>query len=69
MEDKKMLFAVFVLKYVENMIEDYKKDGLDEFDVLDEVVGDCNLCPLAKECNRNWTGCKSRMKEYVESAE
>ena len=69
MEDKKMPFAVFVLKYVENMLNDYKKDGLDDFDVLDEVVSDCGFCPLSKECNRIWTGCKDRLKERVESAE
>ena len=69
MEDKKIPFAVFVLQYVENMIEDYKKDGLDEFEVLDEIVSDCTFCPLSKECDRKWTNCKDRMKEYVESAE
>ena len=69
MEDKKMPFAVFVLKYVENMIEDYKKDGLDEFDVLEELANECDFCPLSKECNRSWVGCKNRLKEYVESAE
>lgn len=70
MENKKMPFAVFVLKYVENVIADYKKDGLNEFDVLEELVSECDFCPLYKECGRrNWAGCKTRIRENVESAE
>lgn len=69
MENKKMPFAVFVLKYVENMVEDYKKDGLDEFDVLDEVISDCGFCPLSKECDCDFLYCKNKLKERVESVE
>ena len=69
MENKKIPFAVFVLQYIENMIEDYKEDGLDEFDVLDDLIRECPLCPLSKECNCSWISCKDGLKEYVESAE
>ena len=69
MEDKKMPFAIFVLKYAENMVKDYEESGQDEFDALDDLISECPLCPLSKECNRSWIGCKDRLKEYVESAE
>ena len=69
MEDKKMPFAVFVLKYVENKIKSYEEEGLDYYDFLDDLINDCAYCPLKQECNGAWVGCKSKIMERVESAE
>ena len=69
MENKKMPFAVFVLKWIENKVEDYKKNGLDEFNLLDDLINDCSFCPLSKECDHTWVGCKNKLKERVERAE
>lgn len=69
MENKKMPFAVFVLKYVENMIEDYKKSGYDEIEVLDDIISNCSHCPLCDKCSHSWGVCRENIKKYVESAE
>lgn len=69
MEDKKMPFAVFVLKWMENKIEEGKKSGQDEFDVLDELIYDCRFCPMSDKCNRCASVCSSTLRKYVESAE
>ena len=67
MEDKKMPFAVFVLKYVENMVKDNKSVGVTEFETLQELDLPCSACPLFKQCDR--VHCDSTMKKYVERAE
>ena len=71
MEDKKMPFAVFALKVIENKVNQYKEDGSDEFEVLaDDVV--CEYCPLhCKQCDgySGYYACKAQLKKYVESAE
>ena len=69
MEDKKMPFAVFVLKYVENMIKDYKELGQDEFKVLEELAVDCHYCPLQDHCFATAVNCKNKIQKCVESAE
>jgi hypothetical protein len=70
MKDKKMPFAVFVLKYVENMVKDYKELGKDGFEALDDFLDCCLYCPLKDKCEGGWDGeCLNRLKEYVESAE
>lgn len=70
MEDKKMPFAVFVLKYIENMVEEYKKSGQDEFEALDDFLDCCAYCPFNDKCEGGWDGaCSETLKEYVESAE
>jgi hypothetical protein len=71
MEDKKMPFAVFVLKSMENQVKDYKEDGRDEFEVLADVV-ECEYCPLHRKQCAGYAGpnnCKAILKRYVESAE
>lgn len=66
MEDKKMPFAVFVLKYVENMVKDYE----DSYEALDDLLDCCAYCPLKDECSGGWEGeCLEKLKECVESAE
>ena len=71
MEDKKMPFAVFVLKSMENKVNRYKEDSNDEFEALADDM-ECEYCPLhCKQCE-GYTGyyaCKGTLKEYVESAE
>ena len=71
MEDKKMPFAVYVLKCMENKINRYKEDDHDEFEALADDV-ECEYCPLhCKQCE-GYTGydnCKATLKNYVESAE
>ena len=71
MEDKKMPFAVFALKVMENKIKHYKEDGHDEFVALADDT-ECEYCPLyCKQCE-GYTGyknCKATLKNYVESAE
>lgn len=69
MKDKKMPYAVFVLQWIENRIEDGKKSGQDEFDVLDDLVYDCRSCPLSDKCERCASTCTATLKKYVESAE
>ena len=64
-----MPFAVFVLKWIENKIKDYKESGEDEFDVLDGLIYDCRFCPISDKCDRCASACKDTLKEYVESAE
>jgi hypothetical protein len=70
MEDnKKMPFAVFVLKYVENVLEQNKNICSDEFYTLDTcVLNNCDACPLADKCCGT-RYCYNTLKEYVESAE
>lgn len=71
MEDKKMPFAVFVLKWIENKANQYKENGQDEFGALADDV-ECEYCPLhCKQCE-GYTGyqnCREQLKKYVESAE
>ena len=67
MEDKKMPFAVFVLKWIENLIEDDKSLGGNEFETLQELDLPCSACPLFKQCDR--VHCDDTMKKYVERAE
>lgn len=69
MEDKKMPFAVFVLKYIENMVEQYKEWGHDEFEVLDTLIPSCGHCPLGNKCLRIRGLCRETIIKYVESAE
>ena len=69
MEDKKMPFAVFVLKWIENKVKDYKEGGQNEFDVLDDLIYDCRFCPISDKCDRCASICRFTLKEYVESAE
>lgn len=67
MEDKKMPFAVFVLKYIENVIEQNKNICSDELHTLDKCVLDnCEACPLVDKC---CTYCYDTLKKYVERAE
>ena len=71
MEDKKMPFAVFVLKVMENKVNRYKEDGNDEFEALADDV-ECECCPLhCKQCEgySGYYHCKGQLKKYVESAE
>ena len=71
MEDKKMPFAVFVLKHMENRVERYKEEGCDEFEALADDIG-CEYCPLHQKQCEGYTGydtCKAVLKKYVESAE
>lgn len=69
MEDKKMPFAVFILKYIENVIEQNKEIYPDKFECLDYLVlGDCDACPIADKCKGGYH-CVATMKKYVESAE
>ena len=66
MEDKKMPFAVFVLKYVENMVEDYENS----YEALDDLLPSCAYCPLNDKCSGGWEGeCLEKLKECIESAE
>ena len=69
MEDKKMPFAVFVLKYIENMVKDYKEGGQDEFEVLYDVMKSCRPCPLRDKCSHSCGVCRDNMMKYVERAE
>ena len=69
MEDKKMPFAVFVLKWIENKIEDYKESGQDEFNVLDDLIYDCRFCPISDKCDKCASVCRVSLKECVESVE
>ena len=69
MEDKKMPFAVFVLQYVENVIEQNKNIYPDEFHALDKCILDnCDACPLADKCCST-RYCHNTLREYIESAE
>ena len=67
MEDKKTPFAVFVMKYIENIVEDNKSIDVNEFETLQEFNLPCSACPLFKQCDR--VHCESTMKKYVERAE
>ena len=67
MEDKKMPFAVFVLKYVENMVKGNKSLGMSEFETLQDLELPCSGCPLFEQCDR--VHCDDTMKKYVERAE
>lgn len=69
MENKKMPFAVFVLKYVENMVKHYKELGSDEFKALAEFADDCQYCPLQNHCYATAVNCKDKIQKCVESAE
>ena len=69
MEDKKMPFAVFVLKYIENVLEQNKDICYDEFHVLVKCVLDnCDACPLSDKCYST-RYCHNILREYVERAE
>ena len=67
MEDKKMPFAVFILKYIENIFEDNKSLGMTESETIQDLDLPCSACPLFKQCDR--VHCEDTMKKYVESAE
>ena len=71
MEDKKMPFAVFVLKHMENKVNRYKKKDRDEFETLVDEI-ECEYCPLhCRQCEgySGYNNCKEQLKKYVESAE
>lgn len=67
MKDKKMPFAVFVLEYVKQVVEDNKSVDVNEFETLQEFDLPCSACPLFDKCDR--VHCVATMKKYVESAE